>query len=117
MKILLDTLHAKYVHSSLALPYLASTCADLAGLDFEILELTVNEQQDQLLTRLHGAAADAVLFSCYIWNTELTLKLASDLKQLAPDTFIVLGGPEVSFGSFEMMVRNGAIDCIVRGEG
>ena len=117
MKILLATLHAKYVHSSLALPYLASTCASLAGLDFEILELTVNEQQDQLLSRLHDAAADAVLLSCYIWNTELTLKLASDLKQLAPATVVVLGGPEVSFGSFDMMVRNSAIDCIVRGEG
>jgi anaerobic magnesium-protoporphyrin IX monomethyl ester cyclase len=117
MKILLATLHAKYVHSSLALPYLAAACADLDGLEFEILELTVNEQQDQLLSRLHGAAADAVLFSCYIWNTELTLKLASDLKQLAPDTAIVLGGPEVSFGAFDLMVRNSAVDCIVRGEG
>ena len=117
MKILLATLHAKYVHASLALPYLSSACADLPGLDFRILELTVNEQQDQLLSRLYGEKADVVLFSCYIWNTELTLKLASDLKQLAPDTVIVLGGPEVSFGAFDMMVRNSAIDCIVRGEG
>ena len=117
MKILLSTLHAKYVHSSLALPYLASACADLPGCEFRILELTVNEQQDRLLAGLYAAEADVVLFSCYIWNTELTLKLASDLKQLAPRTFIVLGGPEVSFGAFEMMVRNVAIDCIVRGEG
>jgi anaerobic magnesium-protoporphyrin IX monomethyl ester cyclase len=117
MKILLTTLHAKYVHSSLALPYLAAACADLEGLHCEILELTVNEQQDQLLSRLHGAGADVILFSCYIWNTELTLKLASDLKQLATKTVMVLGGPEVSFGAFDMMVRNSAIDCIVRGEG
>ena len=117
MKILLATLHAKYVHSSLALPYLASTCADLSGLEVQILELTMNEQQEQLLSRLFAAEADVVLFSCYIWNTELTLKLTSDLKQLAPGTFIVLGGPEVSFGAFDMMVRNAALDCIVRGEG
>ncbi|HJV64933.1 MAG TPA: DUF4080 domain-containing protein [Geomonas sp.] len=117
MKILLATLHAKYVHSSLALPYLVSFCADLQGIEFEILELTVNEQQDQLLARLYDSRADVVLFSCYIWNTGLTLKLASDLKQLEPATFIVLGGPEVSFGSFEMMVNNPALDAIVRGEG
>ena len=117
MKILLSTLHAKYVHASLALPYLSAACAQLPGLEFRILELTVNEQQDQLLSRLYAEEADVVLFSCYIWNTELTLKLASDLKQLAPDTVIVLGGPEVSFGAFDMMVRNSAIDCIVRGEG
>lgn len=117
MKILLTTLHAKYVHSSLALPYLAATCADLTGIELQILELTMNEQPDQLLARLYAAQADAVFFSCYIWNTDLTLKLASDLKQLAPLTRMVLGGPEVSFGSFELMTRNHAIDCIIRGEG
>jgi anaerobic magnesium-protoporphyrin IX monomethyl ester cyclase len=117
MKILLSTLHAKYVHSSLALPYLVSASADLTGLEFQILELTTNEQQDRLLSRLFAADADIILFSCYIWNTELTLKLASDLKQLLPGSFIVLGGPEVSFGAFDLMVRNPAIDCIVRGEG
>ncbi|HBA89645.1 MAG TPA: B12-binding domain-containing radical SAM protein [Geobacter sp.] len=117
MKILLSTLHAKYVHASLALPYLASACSTLPGLDFRIVEMTVNEHQDQLLSRLYAEQADVVLFSCYIWNTEFTLKLACDLKQLAPGTLIVLGGPEVSYGTFDMMVRNSAIDCIVRGEG
>jgi anaerobic magnesium-protoporphyrin IX monomethyl ester cyclase len=117
MKVLLATLHAKYVHSSLALPYLAATCNDLSGIDLQRLELTVNEQPDQLLSRLFDADADVILFSCYIWNTELTVRLASDLKQIAPTTFIVLGGPEVSFGAFEMMVQARAIDCIVRGEG
>lgn len=117
MKILLTTLHAKYVHASLALPYLASASATLPGLECVILELTVNELPDQLLSRLYAQRADVVLFSCYIWNTELTLKLASDLKQLSPGTVIVLGGPEISFGSFDLMVKNPAIDCIVRGEG
>lgn len=117
MKVLFTTLHAKYVHASLALPYLAASCADLPGLELQILELTVNELQDHLLSKLHCEQPDVVLFSCYIWNTELTLKLASDLKQLLPGTFIVLGGPEVSFGAFDLMVRNGAVDCIVRGEG
>jgi anaerobic magnesium-protoporphyrin IX monomethyl ester cyclase len=117
MKVLLTTLHAKYVHSSLALPYLASASAGLPGLEFQILELTVNEQQDHLLTRLHDSHADVILFSCYIWNTELTLRIVSDLKQLSPKTMIVLGGPEVSFGAFDLMVRNPGIDCIVRGEG
>ncbi|MCM0084394.1 B12-binding domain-containing radical SAM protein [Geomonas sp. Red32] len=117
MKILLATLHAKYVHSSLALPALAAACADLPGAEFEILELTVNEHRDQLLSRLVDAKADVALFSCYIWNAELTLKLASDLKKVDPQLFVVLGGPEVSFGSFELMQQNPAIDCIVRGEG
>jgi anaerobic magnesium-protoporphyrin IX monomethyl ester cyclase len=117
MKVLLCTLHAKYVHSSLALPYLASAAAALPDVEFQILELTVNEHHDQLLAKLYDAEADVVLFSCYIWNTSATLRLASDLKQLAPHLFIALGGPEVSFGSFELMTQNPAIDCVIRGEG
>lgn len=117
MKVLLSTLHAKYVHASLALPYLAAACAAVPGVELAIVEMTVNEQQDHLLSRLYAEQADVVLFSCYIWNTEQTLKLASDLKQLTPGAFIVLGGPEVSFGAFDMMARNSAVDCIVRGEG
>ncbi|WP_136523400.1 B12-binding domain-containing radical SAM protein [Geomonas ferrireducens] len=117
MKILFTTLHAKYVHASLALPYLAVSAPQLSGAEYRILELTINEHPDVLLAKLHAEQADVVLFSCYIWNTELTLKLASDLKQLQPHAFIALGGPEVSFGAFDLMVRNPSVDCIVRGEG
>jgi anaerobic magnesium-protoporphyrin IX monomethyl ester cyclase len=56
-------------------------------------------------------------FSCYIWNIGETLRLASDLKQVRPETFIILGGPEASYGAFELMCQNPAIDCIVRSEG
>lgn len=117
MKVLLVTLHAKYVHASLALPYLASFCGALPGISIEAVELTVNELKDQILARLHAKGADLVLFSCYLWNTELILKTASDLKKLAPKTIIVLGGPEVSYGSFDLMEKHPEISCIVRGEG
>jgi len=117
MKILLTTLHAKYVHASLALPCLSAACAGLDGVTAVIRELTVNEPPDQVLHRLVAERAELVAFSCYIWNIEPTLRLASDLKKVAPGTFIVLGGPEASFGCFELLERNPAVDCIVRGEG
>ena len=56
-------------------------------------------------------------FSCYIWNIGETLRLVSDLKQVRPETIIILGGPEASYGAFELMSQHSAIDCIVRGEG
>ena len=116
MKILFTTLHAKYVHASLALPCLAA-CAELDGIASRIREFTINEPADQILRRTVAEEADVVLFSCYIWNVEQTLKLAADLKQVRPRTFVVLGGPEVSYGAFELLDRNPAVDCIVRGEG
>jgi radical SAM superfamily enzyme YgiQ (UPF0313 family) len=117
MKILFTTLHAKYVHASLALPCLAAACAELDGVTGRIREFTINEPADQILRRIFAEEADVVLFSCYIWNVEQTLKLAADLKQVRPGTFVILGGPEVSYGAFELLDRNQAIDCIVKGEG
>ena len=117
MKILLTTLHAKYVHSSLALPCLAAACAGIDGVETVIREFTVNEPRDATLRRIVAEQADLVAFSCYIWNIEQTLRLVADLKMVLPRTFIVLGGPEASYGVFETMERNRAVDCIVRGEG
>jgi anaerobic magnesium-protoporphyrin IX monomethyl ester cyclase len=117
MKIVLSTLHAKYVHSSLALPCLASVCSAISGVDTVIREFTVNEPADRVLRSLVAAEADVVAFSCYIWNIGETLKLAADLKAVRPQTFIILGGPEASFGVFELLERNRAVDCVVRGEG
>ena len=117
MKILLATLHARYVHSSLALPCLAASCMGLDGIETVIREFTVNEPYDDTLHRLAAEQADIAAFSCYIWNIEPTLKLAADLKKVIPDTVIVLGGPEAGYGGFELMERNRGLDIIVRGEG
>jgi anaerobic magnesium-protoporphyrin IX monomethyl ester cyclase len=117
MKLLLTTLHAKYSHASLALPCLAAACGELADLEIRIGEWTVNEPREQILRRIMTERADVIAFSCYIWNIESSLKLADDIKKIAPDTLIVLGGPEASFGIFQLMHDNPAIDFVVRGEG
>ena len=117
MKLLLVTLHAKYVHASLALPSLAAACADLPDAEFVIREYTMNEPADGVLRRMVAEEAGLIAFSCYIWNIEATLKLAADLKQLRPGTVIALGGPEASHGVFELMERNPAVDMVIRGEG
>ncbi|WP_243689480.1 B12-binding domain-containing radical SAM protein [Geotalea toluenoxydans] len=117
MKVLLTTLHAKYVHASLALPYLAAACGEINGIGISIREFTINEPADGVLHQLVAEKADVVLFSCYIWNIGQTLKLAADLKLVQPETCIVLGGPEASHGVFELLDHHPAVDCIVRGEG
>lgn len=117
MKILLTTLHAKYSHASLALPCLAACCSDLADVAIIIREFTVNESHDQLLRQIMHEQPDLVAFSCYIWNIEKSLRLVSDIKKIAPEIRVVLGGPEASFGIFELMHGNPAIDFVVRGEG
>ena len=116
MKVLLATLHSKYVHASLSLPYLAAACSPL-GISVEIRECTIHEPHDHVLAALVAAEADVIAFSCYIWNLEPILRLAGDLKKIQPETLIVLGGPEASFGTFELLERHSAVDCVIRGEG
>jgi anaerobic magnesium-protoporphyrin IX monomethyl ester cyclase len=117
MKVLLTTLHAKYSHASLALPSLAACCQGLPGTSVTIREFTVNEPRGQLLRLITAERARVVAFSCYIWNIELTLRIASDIKKISPHTLIVLGGPEASFGVFELMHDNPAVDFVIKGEG
>ena len=117
MKILLTTLHSKYVHSSLALPCIAACCQDIPGAKVVIREWTINESREHLLRLIVAEKADLVAFSCYIWNIEAVLHIVSDLKRISADTLIALGGPEVSFGIFELMNENPGIDFVVKGEG
>ncbi|MDD5286916.1 MAG: DUF4080 domain-containing protein [Desulfuromonadaceae bacterium] len=117
MKILLTTLHSKYSHASLALPCLAVCCKDIPNINITIRELTVNEPREHILKLIVSEKADLVAFSCYIWNIEKTLRIVSDLKKISPDKLIVLGGPEVSFGIFELMHDNPSVDFVVKGEG
>lgn len=117
MKILLTTLHAKYSHASLALPCLAAYCQDIPNARITIREWTVNEPRTHILKLIMAEQADLIAFSCYIWNIEQTLQIVSDIKKISPNTRIVLGGPEVSFGIFDLMHDNPAIDFVIKGEG
>ena len=117
MKILLATLHAKYSHASLALPCLAVYCRDIPDTSITIREWTVNEPREHILRQVMAEGADLIAFSCYIWNIEQTLRIISDIRKISPHTRIVLGGPEVSFGIFDLMHDNPAIDFVIKGEG
>lgn len=117
MKIILATLHAKYIHASLALPCLAAARGGVPGTETVLHEFTVNEPLGNILRTLMEEDADLVAFSCYIWNVEQTLRIISDLKKLRPGIFVVVGGPEVSYTAEEFLMENLEVDCVVRGEG
>lgn len=123
MRIVLSTLNARFSHSSLALRYLRSRLRlqfhDRGKESPEIIlaEYSINELVDFILGDLYRMKPDLAGFSCYIWNIEQTFKLCSKLKKVSPHTFIVLGGPEVSYDSFRMLNEHDYIDAVVMGEG
>lgn len=117
MKVLLTTLHSKFIHASLALPYLAASCSNVKDVEIVINEFTIKEPLDGVVSSLKTINPDVVGFSCYIWNIEKTLSFLSEMKREKPETFVVLGGPEVSHDAENILKRNEAINCIVKGEG
>ena len=96
MKIVLVSINAKYIHSGLAIRYLASYCAG----DFphiELKEFHINEPVETIIAEIYRLRPTVVGFSCYIWNIEYVLKVVDTLGQLLPDLVVILGGPEASF--------------------
>ncbi len=78
-----------------------------------------NEKKlSNLLNKIISKKPDLVGFSCYMWNIDCFYKLAKDLKNILPNTKILLGGPEIAteyvqnfhFDKYE-------IDYCISGEG
>ena len=116
MKTVIVALNSKYIHSALAPWYLKANCTPDCG-EVKVMEFSINEMTDSILSEIYEENCDIAAFSCYIWNIGEVLKIADNLKKVLPKVKIVLGGPEVSFSSYEMMKNNSFIDYILSGEG
>lgn len=116
MKVILTTLNAKYIHTNLAIRYLKAYARP--EFDPKIMEYTIKDPAFNIASELYKQKADVIGFSCYIWNIEETIKVIQMLKTVAPNTKIVIGGPEVSYDVPYWLKRlEGYVDFIVMGEG
>ncbi|MFM9276917.1 B12-binding domain-containing radical SAM protein [Paenibacillus jiagnxiensis] len=115
MKVILSTLNAKYIHTSLAIRCLKAYSE--RDFDIELAEYTIKDPVMNIVSDLYRRGADVIGFSCYIWNIEETIKVIDVLKKVMPDVKIVLGGPEVSYDTEYWMNRLQNVDFIVMGEG
>ncbi|HGM1088269.1 TPA: B12-binding domain-containing radical SAM protein [Clostridioides difficile] len=115
MKILLTTLNSKFIHTNLAIRYLKEFVRDLIEVDMK--EYTINNDLDYILKDIYKNEYDIILFSTYIWNVGDIVKLCDNLKKIRPNTKIALGGPEVSYDSYDAMKKYDFVDYILYGEG
>ena len=111
-KILWLAVNAKYSHTSLSVRYLREAVPDS-----EIMELTINHQLLAMLGEIYSAKPKVLGISCYIWNIELVKSLLKLLPAALPDTIIICGGPEVSYGVTEFMQEFPMVDYVCGGEG
>lgn len=115
MKLLLVGVNAKYVHTNLAVRYLHKKVVHIC--DSQICEYSINDSVYAVERDILLRSPDAVALSCYIWNINFVLELSSNIKKANPNTKIILGGPEVSYDSYDVLLNNSFVDFVVRGEG
>lgn len=115
MNIVVSTLNAKYIHTSLALRCLKA----YAEPDYKVdmAEYTIKDPAMNIVTDLYKRNPDIIGFSCYIWNIEETIKVAQMLKKINPELIIIFGGPEVTYDVTHWLERIPEADFIAIGEG
>jgi radical SAM superfamily enzyme YgiQ (UPF0313 family) len=76
--------------------------------------LPVDEGADAL------QGADIVGFSAYVWNVQLSLAIAREVKRRKPETLIVFGGPQVPDlpqRAHKFLTEHPYVDVLCHGEG
>ena len=114
MKFLLTAINAKYIHTSLAVRCLYRAVKD--DFDAEMCEYTVNDSLLHISSSVYRKKPDVVSIGCYIWNYNTVRALCDSIKKASPHTYIVLGGPEVSYNP-ERVLMECCADAVVIGEG
>ncbi|MEE9494563.1 MAG: DUF4080 domain-containing protein [Gammaproteobacteria bacterium] len=93
--IVLTTLNARYIHTAFGLRYLYANLGEWQSTTI-IEEFTLSERPLDIAEKLLKHQARIMGFGVYIWNVAEITKTVALIKQISPETIIVLGGPEVS---------------------
>ena len=113
--ILLTAINARYIHAAFGLRYLYANLGDLQP-RAQLKEFTIQQRPVDIAEQLLRESPIIIIFSVYIWNTAEVSETVALIKQISPDTIIILGGPEVSHYPDHPDVVEDA-DYIVQGAG
>ncbi len=94
--IVLTTINARYTHASLGLRYLKANLGPFEARS-QIVEFVLGLRTEDMVERILALEPRIVGLGVYIWNVDEATRLAAQLKQVAPNVRLVIGGPEVSY--------------------
>ena len=117
MKTLLVGINSKYIHSNLAIRYIKKYVEKNSEYKIKIREWTINNHIEKIIKDIYNEKPEILAFSVYIWNSEYVFKIIKEIKKILPEIKLILGGPEVSYNSIELMKKIKEIDYIIKGEG
>ncbi len=95
-QVVLTTLNSRYMHTAFGLRYLYANLGQLQS-SACIEEFTIQQRPIDIAEKLLTFQPEIIGFGVYIWNISEVSQTIALLKQVSPQTIIVLGGPEVSF--------------------
>jgi len=118
MKLTLVCLNAKYVHASIA-PWCLKAGVEKYSPNtlVRVVEATVNEKEEAVLERILEEDFELIGFCTYIWNYNSVKSLVKKIKNVLPQTSIVLGGPEVGFDIQNTFDEIAECDFLISGAG
>jgi magnesium-protoporphyrin IX monomethyl ester (oxidative) cyclase len=101
----------------LGLELVAAACRR-AGYDVRAIDLQVESHRDYFRL-IDGWHPDAIAFSCnYLANVPEIIDLAKATRKKLPDSLVMVGGHSASFTARELLEHSdGALNCVLRGEG
>ncbi|MCX7872512.1 MAG: B12-binding domain-containing radical SAM protein [Verrucomicrobiae bacterium] len=114
-EIVLTTINAKYIHTAFGLRYLYANLGELRT-NAEIIEFDLQSRPSDIAETLLNRNPRIIGIGVYIWNARLVDELVAILKNVSPETIIILGGPEISF-EWEEQKSFKYCDYIICGEG
>ena len=113
--ILFAAFNARYAHTSFGARYLLANMGELKS-SSELMEFDLQVQPRIAVEKILERNPQIVSIGCYIWNIDLSTKIAALLKSVRPDLKLVLGGPEISYETEEQKIFQYA-DYVICGEG
>lgn len=71
-------------------------------------------------SQIDFSQVDVFCLSCYVWNFESQMRLASEFKEINPDGIVIAGGPHIECYGGDFQIQNGknsAVDFWIYKEG
>lgn len=116
-----DLTHTGQVVAANTFPFGAALVASHAKKVLgDAIDVELFKYPEDLARSLDNEHPRIAAFSCYLWNVRLAHTFAAKLKQRAPETVIIFGGPNFPVDEFEQkrfLAQHPAIDFYVYKEG
>ncbi len=113
--IVLATLNARYAHASMGLRCLRANLGEWRESSV-IVEFVIGQKTEEMVEQILAQKPAYLGLGVYIWNVTECTRLVAQLKVVAPELIIILGGPEVSHETSEQRVCQLA-DYVISGWG